>query len=81
MRRGFSGMLLLFLYLLPCSRISRRDSCSSSRASSSGGRSSFSKGPFGSCPSEEKSTVVSVYPSVPNYTNTGQIAAVWPLQS
>jgi hypothetical protein len=48
MRRGFSGMLLLFLYLLPCSRISRRDSCGSSRASSSGGRSSFSKGPFGS---------------------------------
>jgi hypothetical protein len=51
MRRGFLGIkLLLFLYLLPCSRISRRDSCSSSRVSSSGGRSSSSKGAFSSLP-------------------------------
>jgi hypothetical protein len=51
MGRGSQGIkLLLFLYLLPCSRICRRDSCSSSRASSSGGRSSSSKGPFGSLP-------------------------------
>jgi hypothetical protein len=47
MRRGF----LLFLYLLLCSGISRRDSCSSSRASSNGRRRcSPLKGFFGSLP-------------------------------
>jgi hypothetical protein len=55
MGRGSQGIkLLLFLYLLPCSRICRRDSCSSSRASSSGGRSSSSKGPFDSLPLRRK---------------------------
>jgi hypothetical protein len=72
MRRGFTGIkLLLFLYLLPCNRISSRDSCSSSRVSSGGGRSSPSKGSFGSLPLRRRRVLWCWCPLwYQNYTNS-----------
>jgi hypothetical protein len=72
MRRGFPGIkLLLFLYLLPCSRISRRDSCSSSRVSSNGRRRwSPPKGLFGSLPLRRRRVLLCRRPLRSRFTPT-----------